>query len=95
MKNFFLVLVLVLLSSCSEHLELLANDPIGYIKAFFISAAAVGLIFVVFPPLTNIYHKFLAETKLGDSFFGWLILAIIVSFGLFIFSLLTKFIFDL
>ena len=83
------------MSSCSEHIELFQNDPIGYAKAFFITAAAIGLIFVIFPPLTIILNKFLDKTKLGDSFFGWLIGAIVVSFGLVLLSAGAKFLFSL
>ena len=95
MKNFFLILVLFLLSSCSETVDLLANDPIGYAKAIFITAAAVGLIFVIFAPLSAILNTFLEKTKLGDSFFGWLIGAIVISFGLILMSTGVKFLFGL
>ena len=95
MKRIFIISSLLLLNSCAEHVEMFANDPSGYTKAIVVLFAAIGLIFVVFKPLSASLEKFNKKTKLGDSFFGWLIGAILLIVGLIVLEFSVRFLFSL
>ena len=95
MKRIFIISNLFLLNSCTEHVEMFANDPSGYTKAIVILVAAIGLIFGVFKPLLIVLEKFNKKTKLGDGFLGWIIGAILLIVGLIVLEFGVRFLFSL